>query len=153
MTARAPYKETDMEATLERTHVASAAKAQVGGRARRGGWVLSGFTGLFLLFDAAAKLAEHPSVLEASGRLGLPVALTPGIGLILLGCTALYLVPRTAVLGAVLLTGYLGGAVLVHMRVGDPLFSHTLFPVYVGAMVWAGLFLRDARVRRLLAPR
>jgi len=139
-----------MEATLDRTYVPPA-QVSVTARARRGGWVLTALPALFLLFDVAFKLAGHPSVTEASVRLGLPVGLTPAIALILLACTALYLVPRTAVLGAVLLTGYLGGAVLVHLRVGDPLFSHTLFPVYVGAMVWAGLFLRDGRVRRLLA--
>ena len=107
---------------------------------------------LFLLFDAAIKLAGLP-VAEASERRGLPVHLSTGIALLLLGCLALYLVPRTAPLGAVLLTGYLGGAVLMHVPVGDPLFSHTLFPVYVGALLWAGLFLRDERVRRLLAAR
>jgi hypothetical protein len=75
------------------------------------------------------------------------------IGAVLLVCVALYLIPRTAPLGAVLLTGYLGGAVLVHLRVGDPLLSHTLFPTYVGTLVWFALYLRDDRVRSLLAAR
>src|SRR6185295_2590038 len=108
---------------------------------------------LFLAFDVAIKLAGIPAVAEASERLGLPVHLAPTIALVLASCLALYLVPRTAVIGAVLLTGYLGGAVLVHVRVGDPLFSHTLFPIYVGALLWAGLYVRDARVRRLIAAR
>ncbi|HVV88212.1 MAG TPA: DoxX family protein [Kofleriaceae bacterium] len=117
------------------------------------GRVLSGLPSLFLAFDAGIKLANLPVVAKTSERLGIPAHLGPGLGVLLAVCLALYLVPRTAALGAVLLTGYLGGAVLVHLRVGDPLFSHTLFPVYVGAMLWAGLWLRDDRVRRLLAPR
>lgn len=112
---------------------------------------LTGIPALFLLFDAAIKLAGHPAVAAASLRLGIPQSLSPVLAVVLLSCLALHLVPRTAPLGAVLLTGYLGGAVLAHLRVGDPLFSHTLFPVYVGAMLWAGLAVRDGRVRRLLA--
>ncbi len=114
------------------------------------GRVLSGLPVLFLIFDVTIKLMGHPAVAEASAKLGLPENGSKPIALVLLACLALYLVKRTAPLGAVLLTGYLGGAVLVHVRVNDPLFSHTLFPIYVGAMLWAGLYLRDARVRRLL---
>jgi hypothetical protein len=117
-------------------------------------WVgrgLSGFAVLFLLFDVTIKLVGHPSVAEASAQLGLPVDQAAPIALLLAACLTLYVIPRTAVLGAVLLTGYLGGAVEVHVRVGSPLFSHTLFPVYVAAFVWGGLFLRDARARRMIA--
>jgi hypothetical protein len=135
-----------MEATLDLRSVPS-----IGSPARFAGRALSGLAVSFFLFDAALKLSGHPAVAEASVRLGLPLTISPGIGLLLLFCTAVYCVPRTAVLGAVLLTGYLGGAVLVHVRVGDPLFSHVLFPVYMGAFAWTGLFLRDARVRRLFA--
>jgi len=115
------------------------------------GRVLSGLPVLFLLFDVAFKLVGHPAVAEASYKLGLPQGVARPIALLLLACLALYVVKRSAPIGAVLLTGYLGGAVLVHVRVGDPLLSHTLFPIYVGAMLWAGLYLRDARVRRLFA--
>lgn len=115
--------------------------------------ILTGLTILFLTFDAAIKLVGHPAVAEASVRLGLPAALAPVFGLVLLACVTLYAIPRTAPLGAVLLTGYLGGAVLVHVRVGDPLVSHALFPIYVGVAAWLGLYLRDDRVRRLLARR
>jgi hypothetical protein len=108
---------------------------------------------LFLAFDAAIKLVDVPFVAEASVKLGLPPDLSVGLGILLAACLALYVIPRTAPLGAVLLTGYLGGAVLTHLRVGDPLISHTLFPIYIGALVWAGLYLRDDRVRRLLAAR
>ncbi len=115
--------------------------------ARWAGRVLSGIPALFLAFDVVIKLANIPAVAEASLKLGLSPALAPVLGVILAVCLGLYLVPRTAVLGAVLLTGYLGGAVAIHLRVGDPLASHTLFPVYVGVLLWAGLYLRDARVR------
>lgn len=105
---------------------------------------------LFLSFDALMKLANNHHVAEASVQLGLPPNLAIPLGVVLATCLVLYLLPRTAPLGAVLLTGYLGGAVLAHLRVGDPMLSHTLFPVYVGAMMWTGLYLRDHRVRQLL---
>lgn len=117
------------------------------------GRVITAVPVLFLAFDVAIKLADVPAVAEASAQLGLPAHLGVVLGVVLGACLALYLVPRTAPLGAVLLTGYLGGAVLAHLRIGDPLISHTLFPIYVGALLWAGLYLRDDRVRRLLAAR
>lgn len=104
----------------------------------------------FLVFDGAIKLAGIKAVTDAMPQLGWPVALAAPLGIILLSCVALYAIPQTAVFGAILLTGYLGGAVATHLRVGDPLFSHILFPAYVGAMIWGGLFLRDARVRALI---
>ena len=115
--------------------------------------ILTGIPILFLALDAVMKLASHPAVLEASERLGIPAHLAPAIGGVLLVCVALYTIPRTAPLGAVLLTGYLGGAVFVHLRHGDPLLTHTLFPIYVGIAVWGGLYLRDERVRVLLQTR
>jgi hypothetical protein len=139
-----------MQMTLDATAPLIAAPTT---RSRWTGRVLSGIPVLFLAFDVAIKLAGVPAVAEASEKLGLPADLAPVIALVLASCLALYLVPRTAVLGAVLLTGYLGGAVLVHLRVGDPLFSHTLFPIYIGALLWTGLYMRDARVRRLFAAR
>ena len=141
-----------METTLDSIHSPSSLKTQVR-RDRWGARLLTGVPVLFLAFDVAIKLVDPPMVARASAQLGLPAELSVPIGVILTACLALYLVPRTAPLGAVLLTGYLGGAVLSHLRVGDPLLSHTLFPVYVGALLWAGLYLRDDRVRRLLAPR
>src|SRR5712675_2158794 len=130
-----------MEATLDKELIPVTPTARWIGR------VLTGLPALFLTFDVVIKMIGVPAVAEASERLGLPVDQAPKIALILAACLVLHLVPRTAVLGAVLLTGYLGGAVLTHLRVGDPLFSHTLFPIYVGALVWAGLYLRDPRVR------
>jgi hypothetical protein len=114
------------------------------------GRIVSGIPTLFLAFDAIAKIAHAPQVAEASEKLGLPVDVATPLGVVLLACVALYLVPRTAVIGAVLLTGYLGGAVAMHVRIGDPLASHALFPVYVAVLLWGGLYLRDARVRALV---
>jgi hypothetical protein len=104
--------------------------------------------------DATMKLLALSVVLETSGPLGFPGAtMARGLGMLLLVCTLLYAAPQTAVLGAILLTGYLGGAVATHVRVGDPLFSHILFGVYVGVFLWLGLYLRDARLRALVPLR
>lgn len=116
------------------------------------GWVLSGFAIAFLLFDAVMKFFMDklpPEALEAGAALQWPMERMPIVGTILLICTILYAVPRTALLGAVLLTGYLGGAIASHVRVGNPLLTHTLFPIYVAAFVWGGLYLRNASLRRL----
>lgn len=105
----------------------------------RAGRVMSAIAVLFLLFDSVIKLLVIPPVVESFARLGLPVHLARSIGALELACLVIYLVPRSALPGAVLLTGFLGGAVLAHVRVGDPLFSHVLFPVYIGALIWGGL--------------
>jgi|SRR5215510_5074494 len=117
------------------------------------GRIVTGAPVLFLAWDVAMKLVGSRFVDEASIRLGLPVSIAPVLGVVLLACLALYLVPRTAVIGAVLTTGYLGGAVLAHLRIDDPLASHTFFPIYIGTLLWTGLYLRDARVRNLIAAR
>jgi DoxX-like family len=114
------------------------------------GRLLSGLAAAFLTLDSAMKFVKAPQVIEASTHLGLGLELVTPIGLVLLVCTALYVIPRTAVLGAILLTGYLGGAVFGNLRVGDPLATHVLFPVYFGILLWAGLFLRDRRLRALI---
>jgi len=115
------------------------------------GGVLSGLSILFLLVDSGMKLAKARVSVEGTIELGYPESAVFVIGAILLICTALYAVPRTSVLGAVLLTGYLGGAVATQLRVGNPLFSHILFPVYFGTLVWAGLYLRDQRLRDFIS--
>ena len=102
---------------------------------------------LFLLFDAVTKLLQLPLVVAATSDMGFPPSTVPIIGATLLVCLVLHLVPRTALPGAVLLTGYLGGAVCAQLRVEAPLFSTMLFPVYVGALVWLGLYLRSATLR------
>jgi hypothetical protein len=119
------------------------------GRARLWtGRVHSALVTAFLLFDVSLKLLHPPMVVEGTAKLGFPESSILVTAILLLGSLVLHLVPRTAVLGAVLLTGYLGGAVATHLRVGDPVFSHTVFPVYVGVLIWAGLVLR----RPLLLP-
>jgi hypothetical protein len=131
-----------------------ASQAQASGRGRTIGWVLSGLVIAFLLMDATMKLLALPIVLETQEPLGFSGAgLARGLGGLLLACTLLYAAPQTAVLGAILLTGYLGGAVVTHVRVGDPLFSHILFGVYVGVFLWLGLYLRDERLRALVPLR
>ena len=110
------------------------------------GRALSAIAVLFLLFDGTIKLLVIPPVVEAFTRLGFPTHLAQGIGTLELACLALYVLPRTAIPGAILLTGFLGGAVVTHVRVGDPWLSHALFPVYVGALLWVGLLLRGRLV-------
>ena len=118
--------------------------------ARWTGRVLTALAVLLLLFSASLKLLRTPQALESFATLGYPPGIALGIGVLELACTLLYLWRPTAPAGAVLLTGYLGGAIATHLRVSDPLLTHTLFPVYVGAFAWAGLALRDRRVLGLI---
>lgn len=118
----------------------------------RTGWTLTALSGAFLVFDGVGKLVMPAPVVEATGRLGFPVSLIPGVGVLLLVCTVVYLVPRTAVLGAVLLTGFLGGAVAIQMRAGSPLFEN-LFPVIFGILMWGGVYLRECRLWGLIPMR
>ena len=113
------------------------------------GRILSALPVLFLLLDGVMKVVKPAFVVEATVQLGYPESVIVALGVVLVACTILYLIPRTAVLGAILLTGYLGGAVATHVRVGGPLFS-ILMPVILGVMLWAGLYLRDERVRSLV---
>lgn len=113
------------------------------------GRVLSALAALFLLFDALMKLVKPAPVVEATVELGYPESVILPLGIVLLACTVLYLIPRAAVLGAILLTGYLGGAVATHVRVGDEAFP-VVFPVIVGALLWGGLSVRDERLRSLI---
>lgn len=117
------------------------------------GRVLSGLALAFLAFDCAMKLLQLAPAVAGTTELGYPAHSLLTIGLIQLVCVALYALPRTAPLGALLLTGYLGGAIATHLRVENPLFSHVLFPLYVAALVWGGLYLRDARLSVLLSKR
>lgn len=117
------------------------------------GRVLSALPVLFLLFDSIGKTMKLPAFVTATVQLGYPESVLVGLGAIELLCVILYAIPRTAVLGAILLTGYLGGAVATHVRIGSPLFTHTLFPIYVALLLWGGLFLRDERLRALIPRR
>lgn len=127
--------------------------ASVPGKAARiTGWVLSGLLIAFLIFDGAIKLVPLQVVLDTSAQLGLPADPTSAriLGILTLGCTLLYAIPRTSILGAILLTAYLGGAIATHFRIGSPLFSHLLFGVYLGLFAWGGLWFRDPRVRAMI---
>ena len=116
------------------------------------GRVLSGLVVLFLLFDGAIKLVPWPIVTETMDRIGYGSSetLARSLGIITIVCTILYAIPPTSILGAILLTGYLGGAMASHVRIGSPLFSHMLFGFYLGLMVWGGLWLRDRSLRALI---
>jgi hypothetical protein len=121
--------------------------------AQRSGWILSGLVIAFLVMDATMKLLALPVVTEASAALGWPADAGTArlLGAILLSIIALYAVRRTSILGAILLTGYLGGAVATHARIGSPLFTHILFGVYLGVAAWVGLYLRNPKLRDLFA--
>ena len=114
------------------------------------GYALTGLAVLFLAFDAVMKLLAIEQAVQSTTALGYPASTVFTIGVIELVCLALYLVPATSVSGAILLVGYLGGAVATHVRVGNPLASHVLFPLYVAAVLWGGLYLREPRLWALL---
>jgi hypothetical protein len=141
-----------MTATIStaRPYASEAATAKV---MRLTGWALTALVLLFLLFDAVGKLLLLPPVIAATRQIGYPEDLLRPLGVVILICGVLYAIPRTAVFGAILLTGFLGGAVASHLRLEDPLFTHVLFGVYVGVLAWGGLFLRDARLRALMPLR
>jgi DoxX-like family len=113
------------------------------------GRIVSALAVLFLLLDGVTHLMKPAPVAEAFQRLGFPLSLSVELGFIELACVVLYVIPRTSILGAILLTGYLGGAVATHLRVLDPVFD-TIFPILIGALVWGGLYLMDSRLRALV---
>ena len=114
-----------------------------------GGWIMSILPAAMLFFSASMKFTMGDEVKKGFEHLEIPERLAPGLGVLEISCTIIYLIPQTSVLGAILLTGYLGGAVLTHLRVGDPF----IMPAAVGVVVWGGLFLRDARIRELIPIR
>lgn len=116
------------------------------------GRILSALVVLFLVFDGVGKFVKPVQVVEAFARLGLSMNLSVAIGAILLACTVLYAIPHTSTIGAILLTGFFGGAVAIQMRAGSPIFE-TIFPIIFGVLAWAGIFLRDNRLRTLISLR
>jgi DoxX-like family len=114
------------------------------------GRIISGLVVLFMILDGTLHLMKPSPVITAFAQLGYPIRLAATLGIIDLVCVLVYAIPRTSILGAILLTGYLGGAVATHLRVGSSLFGETLFPVYFGVLVWGGLFLRDEGLRALI---
>lgn len=117
------------------------------------GIIVSAIPALFLLMDSIGKLLKPDMVVTGTLELGYHENVIVPLGIILLVSTILYIIPKTSILGAVLLTGYLGGAIATHVRLDSPLFTHQLFPVYLGVLIWLGIFLRDARLRALLPLR
>ena len=113
------------------------------------GRIMSALPVLMLLMSAVMKFIKPAPVVEGFAHLGLPESLALGLGILEIACTVVYVIPRTSILGAILLTGYLGGATVTHLRVGDPFFA----PVIVGVLVWGGLFLREPRLRPLIPLR
>jgi hypothetical protein len=144
-----------MHIPLARPRVSAATPAihDASTRAVVAGRTLSVVATAFLLFDAVGKLLRVQPVLDGTAQLGYPTDLVFGLGLTLFLCVVVYIIPTTSVFGALLLTGYLGGAVATHVRVGNPLLTHVLFPVYMATILWAGLVLRDPRLRVLLPAR
>jgi hypothetical protein len=138
-----------MQATITALPTVTATTSKV---TRWIGRIISALAVLFLIFDGTIKVLNLSFVVDASQLLGLPVELAPTLGILLLACLAVYLFPRTSALGAILLTGYLGGAIAIQARVSAEPFS-LIFPIILGALLWSGLLLRDAQVRALLLPR
>ena len=116
------------------------------------GYIISGLVVLFMIFDGVTKVMKVPQVIQASARLGYNAGAIVGIGATLLVCTALYVIPRTSIFGAILLTGYLGGAVDANVHSGTALFNIS-FPIIFGVLVWLGIYLRDRRLRALVPLR
>lgn len=117
------------------------------------GYTLSTLAILFLLFDSVIKVLRLPVAVEGTVQLGYPESTVIAIGILEVFCVALYAIPVTSVFGAILLTGYLGGAIATHVRVGNPLLTHKLFPIYVAVLIWGGLFLREDRLRSVIPLR
>ena len=119
---------------------------------RWAGWIISVLCTLFMLMDAVMKIIKERHAIEGSNQIGWPVDLIQPLGIVLLLCTILYIIPRTCILGAILLTGYLGGAIAVMARAQAP--GHPfIFPIIIGVLGWAGIFFRDARLRSLIPVR
>ena len=153
MTAIAHTPDHSHEPMEPAARAPSRARAHAGKPSSKALWAgrtLSGLAVVFLLFDATIKVLKLAPAVAGTVQLGYPESVIVGLGVLQLVCLLAYLAPRTSVLGALLWTGYLGGAIASHLRVGDPLFSHTLFPIYVATLLWAGLWLRDPRLRALL---
>jgi hypothetical protein len=150
-----------MSATLLRsaTYVAapvrsgSASTVRPSRRSVIAGRIMTGIIALLLTLDVGAKLVRAQAVVDGSAKLGFTPDQMFVVGVIGAVCLVLYLIPRTAPIGALLWTGYFGGAIVTHLRVGDPLLTHILFPIYVSALIWGGLYLRDPRIRAVLGKR
>ncbi len=131
-------------------HIVVSTEGVAQGRGRVAGAVCTTAAVLFLAFDTSLKVLRLDAAVAGTTSIGYPAESVHWIGLIELACLVLCLVPRTAIFGALLMTGYLGGAVATHVRIASPLLTHTLFPVYVAVLLWAGLYVREPRLRDLV---
>ena len=122
-------------------------------RAIWAGRIISGFITVFMIFDGVIHILKPAPVVEAFAKLNFPLRFAIPLAVIELFCLLLYAIPRTAILGAILLTGYYGGAVAIQLPTGNSLFGEILFPVYFGILLWAGIYLRDERLRALIPLR
>jgi ABC-type uncharacterized transport system permease subunit len=138
---------------MEETHMLTNDRANTSGKMLWAGRIMSGIAIIFLLFDSALKLLRLDPAVKGTVQLGYPESVVLGIGIIQFLCLLLYAISRTSILGAILLTGYLGGAIATHVRVGSPLFTHILFPIYVALLIWGGLYFRDRQLRALIPLR
>ena len=141
-----------MQTTIDIETVETAKTSKTANATRWIGRILSAVPVAFLIFDGVIKVLNLQPVIDSSIQLGLPITLAPSLGILLLACIALYVFPRTAALGAILLTGYLGGAIAIQARVNAAPFS-LIFPLLIGALVWGGLFLRNQQMRALVSLR
>jgi hypothetical protein len=135
------------------THTVVTPTATASKKAILAGRIIIALVALFMLFDSVIHLLKIAVVVDAFNHLGYPLSVVTGLALLELACVVVYVIPRTSVLGAILLTGYFGGAVATHVRVGSSLFGEILFPVYMGVLVWGALFLIDERLRALIPLR
>ena len=139
-------------ATMAQTVTTAGARRRSGRILKTAGWVLTALVGLFMAFDVVEHASGIPAVVQAFNQLGFPVSAAVPLSIVEACCLVLYLVPRTKVLGAILLTGYLGGAVALKVRIEAPLLSDTLFPVYTATAMWLAVYLRDSKLRAVLPP-
>jgi hypothetical protein len=139
-----------MESAAQRILQSAGPSGSISKKAVWTGRIASGLVTACMIFDATIHLMKPAPVVEGFARLGFPIRLAVTLGIIALICVVLYVIPRTSILGAILLTGYLGGAVAIQLPTGNSLFGEKLFPVYVGVIVWGGLYLRDGRLRTLI---
>ncbi|HEY2645359.1 MAG TPA: DoxX family protein [Candidatus Acidoferrales bacterium] len=122
----------------------------ISGTALWSGRIISGLVTAFMIFDGTIHIMKPPPVVQAFAQLGFPIRLAIPLGIVSLTCALLYAIPQTSILGAILLTGYLGGAVAVQVPTQNPFFGEVIFPVYIGIFVWGGIFLREERLRKLI---
>jgi hypothetical protein len=139
-----------MQPAAQSAMQSTAQSGSISAKALWAGRIISGLVTAFMLMDAVMHLMKPAPVVEGFAKLGFPIRLAVTLGIIDLICVLLYVIPRTSTLGAILLTGYLGGAVAIQLPTGNSLFGEVLFPIYVGVLVWGGIYLRDERLRSLI---